>query len=686
MKKINTKGMKARLFLGYMAVVIIPLVSILLIVNYIVSDESRDAFAERTNGEISQIDNYLTSVFNKQKEDVNMIVSHKVVRSADASVTTYMGQATDDPATPEINGGIEQKIWEELDNYGQAHPDTIYLVLGTKYGGYIAWPKGQVYKKYDPRIRPWYRDGVENRGKTIITDPYKWKEDVLVSAVRSVDDLNGNVLGVICLDYNLKKLSQLIKNLKIGETGYVVLATGDGTILAHPKRPELNFKKLVDTGIEAFRGIEKTEFGRKFYSHEGEDKMAVIYTSKSTGWKFLGILDEKEIDAGATKITGIVSVVGAVFIAIALVLAFFLSDRFASPILSLIEIIKQTSGGDFTMEIPEKLTGRHDEIGDLSRNFSIFVDEMKKIITDLQMAFDQLAVSSEEMAGTVSTFSESFQSQSASAEEISASTEQISAGMDNVARSTDDQNRTMELLSDQINNLASLIKENEALVQETSSLTDNMSSLAREGEDSLKGMDAIMLKITESSKDMTGILKIINDISEQINLLSLNAAIEAARAGDAGRGFAVVADEISGLADKTAQSLKEINNLINVNNVEIQNGQEGITNSINLISKIIEGVGKINDMAQKISGFMSEQIDSRNLVSDYSTKVMGMSENIKNSTGEEKLAVEEISKSINDISQNIQSNAAGSEEMASGAEELAGMAENLKEKMHFFSV
>jgi methyl-accepting chemotaxis protein len=107
-------------------------------------------------------------------------------------------------------------------------------------------------------------------------------------------------------------------------------------------------------------------------------------------------------------------------------------------------------------------------------------------------------------------------------------------------------------------------------------------------------MDDGMKKIGASSGEMTGIVEIINSISDQINLLSLNAAIEAARAGDAGRGFAVVADAISKLADQTATSIKDIDGLIRANTEEIERGISNARTTIETISGIIEGVESIN--------------------------------------------------------------------------------------------
>lgn len=339
--------------------------------------------------------------------------------------------------------------------------------------------------------------------------------------------------------------------------------------------------------------------------------------------------------------------------------------------------------GDLTAEV-EKLYD--DEFGALAERFNFFSSRIRNIMTEILDMASQLATSSEELSAASVTFSDNAQSQASATEEVTATIEEISAGMEGVAAGAVQQAEKLNELILLRNELSEKVIMMQERIGGAMKLSENIALQAKTGENSLSEMSRSMQKIGASSGEVSNIVQIINDISEKINLLSLNAAIEAARAGDSGRGFAVVADEISKLAEQTASSIKEIDRFIRINEEEIKSGLESVNSSVEIISGIIHGVGEISSMMSLIGEAMVAQVDVYRRANQEMHVVKKRSDEIKISSEEQKTATEEIVRSIADITNLTQTTASGAEEMSANTEEIAGMAERLRATVNFFTV
>jgi methyl-accepting chemotaxis protein len=348
---------------------------------------------------------------------------------------------------------------------------------------------------------------------------------------------------------------------------------------------------------------------------------------------------------------------------------------------SLDEINK--GAGDLTKKIDIL---RRDEVGEVAALFNSFIDQLRSMVLSIKESAHHVSSSSLEMTNSSQNLANVAQDQAASIEETSSGMEQIKATIDSVsdnaknqASKADSTRSSMEYLATSINN----INQN---AQDANHMADETHNYAKEGEQVLVSTVDSMREISSSSNKITEIVTIITDISDQINLLSLNASIEAARAGDHGRGFAVVAEEISKLADQTAQSSKEINKLILETNNKVDAGSRLVERTAESLRKIIDNVKNTASLMENIAKSTVDLNGMGQRVTEEVLQVNKMSEEISIMMEEQSLSSNEIISAIEQINNVTQSVASGSEELAAASEELSSQSEVMMDIVRRFKV
>ncbi len=306
----------------------------------------------------------------------------------------------------------------------------------------------------------------------------------------------------------------------------------------------------------------------------------------------------------------------------------FLFIRYlTNPIATIVEIIKDVAKGNFRNRVQIKTK---DEVGEISHNINVMQDNLSKTLTQINEISSNLATSSEELNSTAANLSEGSQTQAANVEETVA---------------------TLHEFSEAIKSLQSNSQDMTVQGKETLEIAKASLGLI---EDAVTGMK----EINTSSDKIVEIVKVINDIADQTNLLSLNAAIEAARAGEHGRGFAVVADEISKLAEKSADSTKTIELLVKESQANTQKGTEIVNKTGEAFKEILENVEKTTSNIDLINDVLAQQ-----------------------SKGSDQIQL-----AVNNVNDTTQAQSAGLEEMSANFTELANHAEIMKSMMDQFEL
>lgn len=302
------------------------------------------------------------------------------------------------------------------------------------------------------------------------------------------------------------------------------------------------------------------------------------------------------------------------------------------------------------------------------------IQKIHNSITDIS---GELSKSFSELSSEAESFAQDSQNQAATVEEITSAVEAIAGNMALVSQRVALQSESMLSLTKKIEELSAIVKTIASTINHTNEIANNVSASAKREGEVLSAMNDSLKKVNESSGKMTGIIELIGDISDKTNLLSLNAAIEAARAGDAGRGFAVVADEIAKLADQTTASIKEIDMLIKANVEEIGHGIETVDETVDAIRKIIIGVGEIHSEMSAIELQITNQKQINNMVTSEASKVTAMAKEINKVVEEQKLSLDEVVKSISMLSQIAQTYTVGADRLSQNAKNIQLMSEEL---------
>ncbi|HOO71199.1 MAG TPA: methyl-accepting chemotaxis protein [Spirochaetota bacterium] len=446
---------------------------------------------------------------------------------------------------------------------------------------------------------------------------------------------------------------------------------------------ELFIQKLLTRGVFPVVVINKMQYSMNFVKRIIISVMSIylLPVLAIIGY-FLLVLEH----ANPGEYFSFVRLAGIIFFGamVAFTLGIALIKTIHMKITLIMGIVDSMAKGDFSAD--RQLIAVMDELTKVTQIINAMKDNVVKMLLGIKEESDRLSSSTDEISSIADSFSAETQNGAATVEEVTATMEEISASLESIASGAQQQITSVGSLSERIRDLSGSIHEMERMTTGAQDMAGIISGQVQTGEQSLKKMDESMKNISESSQKMTAIIGIINDISDKINLLSLNASIEAARAGEAGRGFAVVADEISKLADNTATSVKEIDTLIKNSEAEITQGKVYAAEVVTGMGKIIDGVEQINGMATGISGFVNDLVHHNKMVDDELKGVKVKSEEIERSTSEQKRAMTEVLESISRINELTQSISAGAEEIAANSIELATMADNQKGMVNRFKL
>ncbi len=606
-------------------------------------------------------------------------------------------------ANPEFIG--VWSCWEPnaLDNLDSRYRNTTGSDSTGRFIPY--WHRGNGELAVEP-LEGYDQDGIGDyyqvslkTGEEALIEPYQYtigNKQVWITSLVAPIKKNGIVIGVAGIDITIDQLQTEIEQIKPYKTGVAAIFGNTGSVVAHFDKSRLG-KQMRETeidmagnNIEAFADAIRSGKEYNFTNHSSQLGTDVYILShpitvghSKNPWSLAIGIPMSSVLAPVKKLLILIVFIGIIIVSIAAISLVVLARSITRPIVRVVDMLKDVSEGegDLTQKI-EILSG--DEIGEMAKYFNITFDKIRILVSlvkhqssALQNVGVTLSSNMTETAAAINQISANIQSiknqtinQSASVTETSATMEQITRGIDKLNQLIENQSANVTESSAAIEEMmASINNVTQTLVKNG----ENLKKLTLSSESGRNDLNKIAEDIQLVAKDSEGLLevsKVIQNIASQTDLLAMNAAIEAAHAGDSGKGFAVVADEVRKLAESSGVQAKTVSTVLN----RIKTSIETITRSTEFVlerfNTIESEIKTVNEQETNIRSAMEEQASGSKQVLEAISQLNDITQKVKSGSGEMFTGSQQVLKetlNLNSITQEITN---GMNEMATGTEQV----------------
>jgi len=551
---------------------------------------------------------------------------------------------------------------ELLQRYQKETPWYEIIVLADRHGAAVCSSNPRESRDLQITERDYFKQALA--GRVVISDMVISKtsgKPVLVVAVpvRVRNAPAGVLLGALNLEFFTQ---QFIEPVKIGPSGYVFMTDRSGLICSHPDASLVMHTNLIDMAFG--KDIMATKNGVISYSYKGRDVMAGYRTDPAFGWIVVARALTREVMASAYTIRTLNAITGLIAVLLTTLVLLVIARSMTRPITDLVRVAELISRGKLAearqaiQDVNKIRRPPRDETGVLWNSVARMTDGLTSLVGQVHQSSTQLATTATEISATsrqqeevVADFSASTTHVAAAVKEISATSQELARTMETVKTVAEGAVKLADTSRDGLSGMELSIRQ---LVEAASSISDKL---------------AVINKTTSA---ISGVVTTITKVADQTNLLSLNAAIEAEKAGECGQGFAVVAREIRRLADQTAVATLDIERMV-------QAMQASVAAGVMEMDKFSAEVGRSAQTVNAVSGQLTGVIAQ---VEDLAPKFESVNDGMRSQT----MGAQQISQALTKLSSGAQKTSESLRQFNEATAQLRDAAHHLQSEVAAFQV
>ncbi|ACJ75474.1 methyl-accepting chemotaxis protein 4 [Thermosipho africanus TCF52B] len=604
----------------------------------------------------------LTSISKDIQAGLKTIIDPLYKYATGGSLAPYLMNSTTDLGKKQISWGV-RNAKNSLKKEGYLGT---YLILseGTTFDD-----TGEITPDISDKFSEVIDSVLSGEKEYDIFIPFEFDSTYTIAVIAPVKDFSGNVQAALIGFYPQAFLQEQLNNIKQEDDSGSLAILYDTLVVAHSNENLVNKLDISkDESLKDLYNALSKDTGSVIYKYNGSKKFASFTKIDDLPLKVMTILDYRKLISDAMRIINLGILTGIIIAILAGIIAYFVSKSISRPIIEISQIAEKVANRDLTVEIQTK-DGK-DEISQLTNAFKILVDNFKQTVGEvmklnaqvysvsqlLDEMVEKAEKSSKEAEETVKKATLEIQDVAAATEEANSGMEEIASGAQNIAN-----------YSEQLAHSAEEMKE---MAVESSQRINELKQVIINVNESMKETTKSVEEMESSSNMIEEIVGTISSIAEQTNLLALNAAIEAARAGEAGKGFAVVADEIRKLAEESKNATQKISEILTTI-------KDQAFNVAKYTEEVNKKIGTSVESAEKVTESIETLLERIENISTMTNDLAATSEEQSGASEEVSAAIDRVTRTLDEVENEIKQMAMDVEEQAKQASEVKTYSDDL---------